>query len=148
MHAPHGVWNRCLCRLPAMRCSPTPPLLKLARSTPAQVDAIVTTGGGVEEDFMKCLTPHYIGDFSLKGTTLRRKVHCVLLCCASVVAGLVAWRVACGEAHLFTLLAWIDGMFADSRLQHVPVRRASTASATCWCPTTTTASSRTSSRPS
>lgn len=37
------------------------------------VDAIVTTGGGVEEDFMKCLRPHYHGEFSLKGTELRKK---------------------------------------------------------------------------
>lgn len=27
------------------------------------VDCIVTTTGGIEEDFMKCLAPHYIGDF-------------------------------------------------------------------------------------
>lgn len=35
------------------------------------VDAIVTTAGGVEEDFMKCLVPHYMGDFTLDGSTLR-----------------------------------------------------------------------------
>ncbi|TNV80159.1 hypothetical protein FGO68_gene15473 [Halteria grandinella] len=35
------------------------------------VDAIVTTCGGIEEDFMKCMTPFYIGDFYLKGKTLR-----------------------------------------------------------------------------
>jgi deoxyhypusine synthase len=27
------------------------------------IDCIVTTTGGIEEDFMKCLAPHYIGDF-------------------------------------------------------------------------------------
>lgn len=35
------------------------------------VDAIVTTCGGIEEDFMKCMKPFYIGDFTLKGKTLR-----------------------------------------------------------------------------
>jgi len=39
------------------------------------VDAIVTTGGGVEEDFMKCIKPHYMGDFALKGEELRLKGH-------------------------------------------------------------------------
>ncbi|CAL8113020.1 unnamed protein product [Orchesella dallaii] len=37
------------------------------------VDCIVTTAGGVEEDFIKCLAPTLIGDFSLKGTYLREK---------------------------------------------------------------------------
>lgn len=35
------------------------------------VDAIVTTAGGVEEDFIKCLAPTYLGDFKLKGKDLR-----------------------------------------------------------------------------
>jgi len=35
------------------------------------IDAIVTTCGGIEEDFMKCMAPHYIGDFYLKGRDLR-----------------------------------------------------------------------------
>jgi len=35
------------------------------------VDAIVTTTGGIEEDFMKCLADTYIGDFHLKGSALR-----------------------------------------------------------------------------
>lgn len=35
------------------------------------VDCIVTTCGGIEEDFMKCLAPHYIGDFYLVGKELR-----------------------------------------------------------------------------
>jgi len=34
---------------------------------------MVTTAGGVEEDLMKCLAPHYMGDFALKGAELRRK---------------------------------------------------------------------------
>ena len=37
------------------------------------VDQIVTTTGGIEEDVMKCMAPHYMGDFSLKGRDLREK---------------------------------------------------------------------------
>ncbi|KAF2898016.1 hypothetical protein ILUMI_08157 [Ignelater luminosus] len=37
------------------------------------VDCIVTTAGGVEEDFIKCLAPTYIGDFNLDGVSLREK---------------------------------------------------------------------------
>ena len=37
------------------------------------VDAIVTTCGGIEEDFIKCLAPFYLGDFALKGKDLREK---------------------------------------------------------------------------
>jgi len=36
------------------------------------VDAIVTTCGGIEEDFMKCFHPHYLGEFSLDGANLRK----------------------------------------------------------------------------
>lgn len=36
-----------------------------------QVDCVVTTAGGVEEDFIKCLAPTYVGDFNLKGKDLR-----------------------------------------------------------------------------
>lgn len=35
------------------------------------VDCIVTTAGGVEEDFIKCLAPTYVGDFHLSGRDLR-----------------------------------------------------------------------------
>lgn len=35
------------------------------------VDAIVCTAGGIEEDFIKCIAPAYIGDFNLKGAQLR-----------------------------------------------------------------------------
>ncbi|SCU91198.1 LAME_0E11606g1_1 [Lachancea meyersii CBS 8951] len=38
-----------------------------------QVDAIVATGGGIEEDLIKCLAPTYMGDFTLKGASLRDK---------------------------------------------------------------------------
>ena len=31
------------------------------------VDVLVTTGGGIEEDLMKCLAPHKMGDFALRG---------------------------------------------------------------------------------
>uniref|UniRef100_A0A3P8YMD2 deoxyhypusine synthase n=2 Tax=Esox lucius TaxID=8010 RepID=A0A3P8YMD2_ESOLU len=37
------------------------------------VDVIVTTAGGVEEDFIKCLAPTYLGEFSLSGKELRQK---------------------------------------------------------------------------
>eukprot|EP01095_Lingulamoeba_sp_RSL-Kostka_P011119 TRINITY_DN4156_c0_g1_i1.p1 TRINITY_DN4156_c0_g1~~TRINITY_DN4156_c0_g1_i1.p1 ORF type:complete len:389 (-),score=156.29 TRINITY_DN4156_c0_g1_i1:96-1262(-) len=39
------------------------------------VSCIVTTAGGIEEDFLKCLAPHYMGDFSLDGKKLRKKGH-------------------------------------------------------------------------
>ncbi|CAG8465828.1 15150_t:CDS:2 [Dentiscutata heterogama] len=37
------------------------------------VDVVVTTAGGVEEDFIKCLGPTYAGDFNLPGAQLRKK---------------------------------------------------------------------------
>lgn len=37
------------------------------------VDVLVTTGGGIEEDLMKCMCPHFIGDFALQGAELRRR---------------------------------------------------------------------------
>ena len=37
------------------------------------VSAIVTTAGGVEEDFIKCLAPTYLGSFSTPGGALRAK---------------------------------------------------------------------------
>ncbi|KAI9262717.1 deoxyhypusine synthase [Sporodiniella umbellata] len=37
------------------------------------VDVIVATAGGVEEDFIKCLAPTYLGDFALEGVSLRKK---------------------------------------------------------------------------
>eukprot|EP01083_Nonionella_stella_P028339 78041_1 len=39
------------------------------------VDYIVTTGGGIEEDFMKCFKPHYMGSFESNGRDLRMKGH-------------------------------------------------------------------------
>jgi len=35
------------------------------------IDCIVTTAGGIEEDFIKCLAPTYLGDFTLQGKMLR-----------------------------------------------------------------------------
>ncbi|XP_057717148.1 deoxyhypusine synthase [Corythoichthys intestinalis] len=35
------------------------------------VDVVVTTAGGIEEDFIKCLANTYLGDFSLPGKELR-----------------------------------------------------------------------------
>ena len=37
------------------------------------IDCIVTTCGGIEEDFIKCLAPMFIGDFNLDGNTLRQR---------------------------------------------------------------------------
>lgn len=37
------------------------------------ISCIVTTCGGIEEDFMKLLANHYIGDFALDGEKLRGK---------------------------------------------------------------------------
>jgi deoxyhypusine synthase len=37
------------------------------------VSIITTTAGGIEEDFIKCLAPSYMGDFHLKGSDLRAK---------------------------------------------------------------------------
>ena len=37
------------------------------------VRCITTTAGGIEEDFIKCMAPTYIGDFKLKGSELRSK---------------------------------------------------------------------------
>lgn len=38
-----------------------------------QIDCIVTTAGGVEEDLIKCLAPTYIGSFELEGKSLREQ---------------------------------------------------------------------------
>ena len=38
-----------------------------------QVDCIVSSAGGIEEDFIKCLGHTYVGDFHLKGKELRSK---------------------------------------------------------------------------
>lgn len=38
------------------------------------VDVIVTTAGGIEEDFVKCLAPTYVlGEFRVDGAELRKK---------------------------------------------------------------------------
>ncbi|EER40614.1 deoxyhypusine synthase [Histoplasma capsulatum var. duboisii H88] len=37
------------------------------------VSAIVTTAGGIEEDFIKCLAPTYLGSFATPGPSLRAK---------------------------------------------------------------------------
>ncbi|GBF92160.1 deoxyhypusine synthase [Raphidocelis subcapitata] len=39
----------------------------------SMVDVVVTTAGGIEEDFIKCLGHTYMGDFQLKGSELRMK---------------------------------------------------------------------------
>mmetsp|Transcript_19420 Transcript_19420/g.55680 ORF Transcript_19420/g.55680 Transcript_19420/m.55680 type:complete len:287 (+) Transcript_19420:937-1797(+) len=37
------------------------------------IDVIVTSAGGVEEDFIKCMAPTFIGDFTWRGRELRDK---------------------------------------------------------------------------
>lgn len=37
------------------------------------VDVIVSSAGGIEEDFIKCLAPTYTGEFHLRGVELRKK---------------------------------------------------------------------------
>ena len=37
------------------------------------VDAVVATAGGIEEDFMKCFSPHLVAEFDLKGEMLLEK---------------------------------------------------------------------------
>ncbi|KAI6196805.1 hypothetical protein M3Y94_01152500 [Aphelenchoides besseyi] len=37
------------------------------------IDCIVTSAGGIEEDFIKCLKPTFVGDFRLAGNMLRKK---------------------------------------------------------------------------
>uniref|UniRef100_A0AAV1T0M9 deoxyhypusine synthase n=1 Tax=Peronospora matthiolae TaxID=2874970 RepID=A0AAV1T0M9_9STRA len=37
------------------------------------VDVLVSSAGGIEEDFIKCLAPTYIGDFALPGPNLRSR---------------------------------------------------------------------------
>ena len=37
------------------------------------VRALVTTAGGIEEDFIKCLGKTYLADFNLDGASLRKK---------------------------------------------------------------------------
>jgi len=37
------------------------------------VSCIVTTAGGVEEDFIKCFNPFFMGDFKERGASLRRR---------------------------------------------------------------------------
>jgi deoxyhypusine synthase len=51
-------------------CGVRESLLFLAKNR--LVDVIVTTAGGIEEDFIKCIAPHVMGDFSLDGSVLRR----------------------------------------------------------------------------
>lgn len=37
------------------------------------VDVLVTTAGGVEEDFIKCLGSTVLGDFHMEGAGLRKR---------------------------------------------------------------------------
>ena len=37
------------------------------------VDVLVASAGGIEEDFMKCMSPHYVGGMALPGADLRKR---------------------------------------------------------------------------
>ncbi|KAJ1676747.1 Deoxyhypusine synthase, partial [Spiromyces aspiralis] len=43
------------------------------RSATYKVDVIVTTAGGIEEDFIKCRNKTYLGSFESKGAELRKR---------------------------------------------------------------------------
>jgi hypothetical protein len=45
------------------------------------VDVIVTTAGGIEEDFIKCMGHTYMGDFALKGEPCKHSKQCVCGLC-------------------------------------------------------------------
>ncbi len=65
----------CVVCAPRDRCPvPTwlPPLPACVRAPRylvqnRMVDVLVTTAGGIEEDFIKCMGHTYVGDFALKG---------------------------------------------------------------------------------
>lgn len=40
------------------------------------IDCIVTSGGGVEEDFVKCFNDFFAGDFNMDDTDNRKKLQC------------------------------------------------------------------------
>lgn len=42
-------------------------------SSSVQVDVLVTTAGGIEEDLIKCLGPVFVGDFNMSGKDLYKK---------------------------------------------------------------------------
>jgi deoxyhypusine synthase len=44
------------------------------------VDVIVTTAGGIEEDFIKCMGHTYMGDFALKGALGAAQLVGVCVC--------------------------------------------------------------------
>lgn len=37
------------------------------------IDAIVTSGGGIEEDFIKCFAPFFLGSFDVDDVEMRKK---------------------------------------------------------------------------
>lgn len=52
-------------------CGVRESILFLAKNK--MIDCIVTTCGGIEEDFMKCMAPAYVGKFELDGVELRKR---------------------------------------------------------------------------
>ena len=79
LHLQHGVkWHARDHPLPRAAQTGTEPKQFLfsfltPNNTKTQVDVLVTTAGGVEEDIIKCLAQTYLGDFALDGRELRRK---------------------------------------------------------------------------
>lgn len=86
-----------------------------------QVDVLVTTAGGVEEDFIKCLAPTYLGDFSLRGKELREN----------------------GINRFGALSDAGQGSWAEDPGARCPHASCSAGLETYWCPMTITASLRT-----
>lgn len=78
-----------------------------------QVDVLVTTAGGVEEDLIKCLAPSYIGDFSLHGKALRENGINRYQWCGW------AWVV---ELRVMGCFVWSERGIASrlSHIQHFP----------------------------
>lgn len=40
------------------------------------IDCIVTSGGGIEEDLMKCLSDFFVGDFNMDDAENRKNLNC------------------------------------------------------------------------
>jgi hypothetical protein len=77
--APRGCHTARLQSPEGTRARRPPPLQIRYLVEHRLVSCLVTTAGGIEEDLMKCLAPHYIGStagvegFNLKGAELRKR---------------------------------------------------------------------------
>lgn len=61
------------------------------------VDVLVTTAGGIEEDFIKCMGHTYVGDFALKGE--RYEWHASLWGTLRLRVRWGGWGGACRQQH-------------------------------------------------